>query len=374
MVIDHWKKGWLDHDEEDIHMLFLNAGLAAAVVAPWKQGTGVVIDVYSKRNGILGILAPKPAWRDALVEPSVEVAVKDKSWGDWPQVYNSMERWMIWRIAAIVPKRPHSHSESSAVLFAVNLLGMETEKAEEDREWFRSYPDIAGLLCFALQQPPSISDTAFQTIDNKAAAWFDHDQAELHQIFIDQGLAPALIRYLSHELQIGKSDRRDRILRTLLSSQLWLHAFYRSVVLNVNDAREDDNLDIGARARSVLDLHRLSMKSSSHAEPNIDAEAWTSDQALRIVMDYVERRKSELQEVELVSCWNYPMAACERITRSRGRAIDGGETERIQVTFRCKNDCCRWTVGKPGVTSLLRPGLPMSPRIDRRCGEVIGLA
>ncbi|KAG8873439.1 hypothetical protein FRB98_009015, partial [Tulasnella sp. 332] len=331
-IIDHRKEGWLDHDEEDVHTLFRNAGLATAVVAPWKEGTDV--DVYNKRNGILGILASKQAWRDPLVAAFIELVEKDKSWGDWPQVYKSMQRWMIWRIAAIIQKRAHPHPESSAVMFAMNLLGMGAEKLEEDREWFRSYPDIAGLLCFALQQPPSISDTAFETIDKKATAWFDHQDVDLHRIFIDQGMAPALISYLYPESRIGEeSDRRNRVLCTLLSSQIWFDSLHESVAagpIGVGGGSEE-KFDIGQRARSVLDLHRL---SSKHARSGIQTEALTSDKALRLVMDYVSRRKSDMEEVERASCWSYAMAVCERKASLHKLASGGGEPERIKITFR----------------------------------------
>ncbi|KAG8879251.1 hypothetical protein FRB97_001835 [Tulasnella sp. 331] len=340
VIIDHWKEGWLCHDEEDIHSIFLNAGLATAVVAPWKQGTGVIVDVYSKRNGILEILAPKPAWRDALVAAFVEVAVKDKSWGDWKQVYRSMERWMIWRMVAIIPKQLQPRPESNPVFFAVNLMGMGTEELEEDRGWFRSYPEIAGLLCFALQQPPLISDTAFETIENKAEVWFDHKEMDLHRIFIDQGMAPALVSYLYLESEIGpESGRRDRILRMLLRSKDWFDAFYRSAVPNQNESGGDsentnnNTLDIGLRARSILDLHRLLMESSSHAGSDIQASVLTSDEALRIVIGYVERRKSDLQEVELASCWSYAMTTYECRSLSSGLASHGGETERTKITL-----------------------------------------
>ncbi|KAG8871380.1 hypothetical protein FRB97_008767 [Tulasnella sp. 331] len=381
VVVDHWKKSWLDHDDEDIHMMFLNAGFAAAVVAPWKQGTGVIVDVYSKRNGILEILAPKPVWRDALVAAFVAVAVKDKGWGDWPQVYKSMERWMIWRMAAIIPEQPQP--DPSAVFFAVHLMGMGVEKLEEDLRWFRSYPGIARLLSFALQQRSSVTDAAFDTIEKKAVVWFDHKEMDLHQIFIDQGMAAALICYLYPESRIGEERKRhNKILGSLLRSQLWIDAFYRSAVLGQTGAGGDpddvekEKLDIGLRARSVLDLHRLMRESSIQTGSDIQIEAWTSDQALRVVIDYVERRKSELQEVELASCWTYAMAAYQHRTQNQsdGQATDGDETERSKITFQCQNDCCRWTASKPSATSLARLGLSTAPRIDRTCTQRIELA
>lgn len=58
---------------------------------------------------------------------------------------------------------------------------------------------LADLPCFALQQPPPLSDTAVETMGKKAAAWFDHTDDDLHQVFIDQGMIQVLISCLYPE-------------------------------------------------------------------------------------------------------------------------------------------------------------------------------
>ncbi|KAG8881742.1 hypothetical protein FRB98_004136 [Tulasnella sp. 332] len=390
VVVHHWKEEWLEHDEEEVHTLFQSAGLAEAVIAPWRQGTSTKLDVYNERNGILAILAPKSSWRDGLVEAFTQVVIKDRGWGGWRQAYKSMERYMIWRMAVVIQKQPQPHPELSPMYFVVHLMGMGDEKPEgeiiKDRGWFRAYPQIAGLLSFALQEPQPTRDAALETIQRKSAFWFGHEEADLHQIFIDQGMVQALVRSLYIESHIEEdSRRRDVILRTLFRSKTWVDSFYQSVILEENGAvgargsAEIERLDIGLRARAVLDLQRL-LVGSTGQEAGV-TPSWVSDEALRIVIDYVERRKWDLKEIERSACWSYAIAVMEArglefspsLKQGPGGGSDSGRTEPIKITFRCERGCCRWTVGKPGATSLASLGLSPAPQVDRKCTRRIVL-
>ncbi|KAG8857309.1 hypothetical protein FRB96_005796 [Tulasnella sp. 330] len=407
VVVHHWRKEWLEHEEEDIHALFRNAGLAKAVIAPWRQGTVTKLDVYSERDDILEILASKPAWRDPLVEAFTQVVAKDKGWGGWKQAYRSMEHNMIWRVASIMLQKGQPHPDLNALSLLIPLLRMDSDKGTEDRAWFQRHPEIAGLLCFALQQSHSIGELALEAIDHKAASWFNHNDGEIHESFIARGMAQVLIKRLYPESHIGKASHKgDKILRVLLRSSAWVKAFCHCVVLdkdrngrcgpggslivNTGESYEDgvgmgpqsqgvemEQLEIGLRARAVLDLHRLLNEDRSRTGLDV-VGPWISDEALhiRVVIDYIDRLSLELRGLEHSSCWSYATSIFERrkleapqsLQQTPTSGTGSGDAERTKITFQCANACCKWTVMKPDATLVgASLGQSMTCRLTRSC-------
>ncbi|KAG8984435.1 hypothetical protein FRB93_006568 [Tulasnella sp. JGI-2019a] len=306
-IVDHWSENWFDHDEEDLHALFMKAGFAEAVVAPWKSGTSTRLGAYEARDRIVAILSQKPIWREDLILAFNRVAETDGRLGGVKKVHKSLEREMIWRIASIVAEMPRLNVEpvSSAIEHLIPLLGhlRTLENHEEDRKWLKCFPKTVELLLFALRQSDSVRDHALETLTNKSPIWFGHEEEELHQIFISRNMAQALIECLYHESRIEEhshSDKRDRILKILLPSPSWNSSFHRSVVLKEEESgfealfSGNRRRNVVMRARAVMDMHRLLSKMRREEGLEVSIDPWVSDEAL-VVVTRVEPKGADRQ-------------------------------------------------------------------------------
>ncbi|KAG8993361.1 hypothetical protein FRB94_010830 [Tulasnella sp. JGI-2019a] len=233
IIVDHWSENWFDHDEDGIHKLFIAADFAEAVVAPWKSGTSTRQGAYEARNRIVAILSQKLIWREDLILAFNRVAATDGRLGGVKKVHKSLEREMIWRIASIVVGMPQLDVEpmSSAIGHLIPLLGhlRPEENPEEDRTWLKRFPDTVRLFLFALRQSDSVCDHALETLAQKSPVWFDHAEEELHQIFIRQNMAQALVECESPIEE--NSSKRNKILGVLSRSPLRPNSFHHLEVL-----------------------------------------------------------------------------------------------------------------------------------------------
>ncbi|KAG9001666.1 hypothetical protein FRB94_004596 [Tulasnella sp. JGI-2019a] len=344
-VVDHWSRDWFNHDEEDIHTLFMEAGFAEAVVSPWKEGTSTREGAYEARDRIMAILSQKPTWRDNLILAFNRVAVTDGRIGGVEKVHKSLEREMIWRIASIVVEMPELDVEPvlSAVEHLILLLGhlRSEEKPDEDRRWLKCFPDTVRLFPFALQKSDSVRDSvrdhALETLANKSCVWFDHDEEELHQIFIDRDITQALVECLYHTAEHSHSDKRDKILSVLLRSPSWNNSFHHSVV-SKEEASGFEALffgnrwrNVAMRARAVMDFHRLLLKVPRKEGLGVVVDPWMSDAALDVVIRHCER--GELKGADRQQYLGLAQAVLEHRapeslqSTSSGRPIDSGHEE-----------------------------------------------
>ncbi|KAG9025090.1 hypothetical protein FRB95_010582 [Tulasnella sp. JGI-2019a] len=343
-IVDHWSWNWFDHDEEDIHTIFIAAGFAEAVVSPWKEGTSTRLGAYEARDRIVAILSQKPIWREDLILAFNRVAETDGRWGGVMKVHKSLEREMIWRIASIVAEMPQLDVEpvSSAVEHLIPLLGhlRLPENHEEDRQWLKCFPKTVELLLFALRQSDPICDHAVETLANKSPIWFGHDEGEFHQLFIDQDMTQALVECLYHESRIDEqshSDRRDKILDVLLRSRSWNSSFHRSLVLK----EEKNGLgallpgnkwhNVAMRARAIMDSHRLLSKVRREEGLEVVVDPWVSDAAVDVVTRHCKR--VELKRADRQRCLDFAQAVLEHRapdslrSTSGDRPIDSGHEE-----------------------------------------------
>ncbi|KAG8975978.1 hypothetical protein FRB93_013737 [Tulasnella sp. JGI-2019a] len=292
-VVDHWSKNWFDHEDEDVHTLFMTAGLAEAMIIQPKSGINSGEAAYDARDRILRILARHTAWSEELISAFNRIVKRHGGLGEVGQAYKSLERETIWRIASVVVEK-RSEPSSSAVEVLIPLLGyVSPEEPLEDRKWLRYFPDTAILLESALRQPGSIGDNALKTLDSKLTEWFDHEDDDLHQIFIDRGMARALVqRFYPDGLSEEDAKMRDRTLRVLLRSPPWITSLYRLVISDdVGSLGElgSEEYNVGLRARAVIDLHRLVVEVNRlQGESNPDVGLWMSEDALGVVTRYAE--------------------------------------------------------------------------------------
>ncbi|KAG8984439.1 hypothetical protein FRB93_006572 [Tulasnella sp. JGI-2019a] len=343
-IVDHWSRNWFDHDEEEIHTLFMKAEFAEAVVSPWKSGTSTRLGAYEARDRIVAILSQKPTWREDLILAFNRVTETDGRLGGVKKVHKSLEREMIWRIASIVAEMPQLDAEpvSSAVEHLVPLLGhlRLPENPEEDRKWLKCFPKTVELLLFALRQSDSIRDHALETLANKSPIWFGHGEEELHQIFIDRDMTQALVECLYHESRIDEQshfDKRDKILNVLLRSPSWNSSFHRSVVLKEEESgfgalfSGNKWRNVAMRARAVMDFHRLLLKVRREEGLDVVVDPWMSDAALDVVIRHCER--IELKGANRQRCLGFTQAVLEHRapeslqSTSGGRPIDSGHEE-----------------------------------------------
>ncbi|KAG9020860.1 hypothetical protein FRB95_003428 [Tulasnella sp. JGI-2019a] len=290
-------------------------------------------------------MARHTAWSEELISAFDCVAKRHGGLGEVGQAYKSLERETIWRIASIVVEK-RSEPSSSAVEFLIPLLGyVSPEEPLEDRKWLRYFPDTAILLESALRQPGSIGDNALKTLDSKLTEWFDHEDDDLHQIFIDRGMARALVqRFYPDGLSEEDARMRDRTLRVLLRSLPWITSLYRSVISDdVGSLGElgSEEYNVGLRARAVIDLHRLVVEVNRlQGESNPDVGLWMSEDALGVVNRYAEgnvllgaERARWLSFAEAVLKHKAPTTPQET---TNGRHVEPGRGEgsNILVAFR----------------------------------------
>ncbi|KAG8891992.1 hypothetical protein FRB99_003183, partial [Tulasnella sp. 403] len=149
----------------------------------------------------------------------------------------------LWQLAS--SPRDVKHPDTLAAL--LNLIPFASfANREHHLGLFRSYPSSVATFTNALAHPSlDVSTAALRTMSALASEWFDHQETDIHNFFMDADLAKAMAYCATQELSPPRSNRQVTapllvIARNLMAWPSWRRALPHAFLTDLESVDTDD--------------------------------------------------------------------------------------------------------------------------------------